>query len=349
MKDLVLALKAQVVATLSEALGSDRRVALLDYPNHRNVGDNAIWLGERTALAEVGAQLVYCADLRSFDLETLRHRLGQGVVLLHGGGSFGDIWPEHQVFRELMVSECPDLRIIQLPQTIHFEDPANLARSREALRGHPQLIVLVRDQRSLRVAEDQLNLAARLCPDMAFAIGPHNRSAEPRIPILWLARTDHETTSGRPPLSEADVEVVDWIGAASRSNRRVLRADKLHRRIAPDLARRTGRVVNPVRWLGPWMDQMAAHQLRRGARLLSQGQVVVTDRLHGHILCSLMDIPHVVLDTGYGKLSEFIAAHTASTPLVAQASSITEALTLARCHPLLGSPSRQAGLESEEF
>jgi pyruvyl transferase EpsO len=241
----------------------------------------------------------------------------------------------------MVVSECPDLRILQLPQTIHFADPANLARSREALGAHPHLIVLARDQRSLRIAQDQLNVAARLCPDMAFAIGPRSRSAEPRIPIIWLARTDHEATSGRPPLEEVDVEVVDWVGGRTRSKRGLLRVDKFHRRIAPDLARRTGRVVNAHNWLGPWMDRMAAGQLRRGAHLLSQARVVVTDRLHGHILCLLLDIPHVVLDTGYGKLSEFLAAYTASTPLVAQASSIEEALTLARCHPFFGPGSEE--------
>ena len=33
--------------------------------------------------------------------------------------------------------------------------------------------------------------------------------------------------------------------------------------------------------------------------------MVVTDRLHGHILCSLLDIPHVLLDNADQKLSAY--------------------------------------------
>jgi pyruvyl transferase EpsO len=32
----------------------------------------------------------------------------------------------------------------------------------------------------------------------------------------------------------------------------------------------------------------------------------VTDRLHGHILALLLDVPHVVVETGYGKIRGFI-------------------------------------------
>jgi exopolysaccharide biosynthesis predicted pyruvyltransferase EpsI len=40
-------------------------------------------------------------------------------ILLHGGGNFGDVWPGFQRFREQVIRESPNRRIIQLPQTIH--------------------------------------------------------------------------------------------------------------------------------------------------------------------------------------------------------------------------------------
>ena len=33
--------------------------------------------------------------------------------------------------------------------------------------------------------------------------------------------------------------------------------------------------------------------------------MVVTDRLHGHVLCTLLDIPHVLLDNADHKLSAY--------------------------------------------
>ena len=39
--------------------------------------------------------------------------------------------------------------------------------------------------------------------------------------------------------------------------------------------------------------------------MLSTGGLVVTDRLHAHILSLLLDIPHVLLDNSYGKVAGF--------------------------------------------
>ena len=38
-------------------------------------------------------------------------------------------------------------------------------------------------------------------------------------------------------------------------------------------------------------------------RVLSVGKIVVTDRLHAHILCLQMSIPHICIDNTYGKFS----------------------------------------------
>jgi pyruvyl transferase EpsO len=44
--------------------------------------------------------------------------------------------------------------------------------------------------------------------------------------------------------------------------------------------------------------------------------LVVTDRLHGHILAMLMDMPTLVLDNSYGKNSRYAAVWTARSRLV---------------------------------
>jgi pyruvyl transferase EpsO len=49
-------------------------------------------------------------------------------------------------------------------------------------------------------------------------------------------------------------------------------------------------------------DELAALQLARGHALLADGAVVVTDRLHGHLLSLLLDQPHVLLPDRYGKI-----------------------------------------------
>lgn len=45
-----------------------------------------------------------------------------------------------------------------------------------------------------------------------------------------------------------------------------------------------------------------------GFAQLDRAEVVVTDRLHGHIMSTLLGKPHVVIDNSYGKIARFIDA-----------------------------------------
>src|SRR5207249_3440314 len=76
-------------------------------------------------------------------------------------------------------------------------------------------------------------------------------------------------------------------------------------------------------------DPLAWERLLRGCCLLSKGCVVITDRLHGHILCLLLGIPHVLLDNNYGKVRWFYETWTRDCPLACWAASPPEALALA--------------------
>ena len=64
--------------------------------------------------------------------------------------------------------------------------------------------------------------------------------------------------------------------------------------------------------------------------MLSRGKVIITDRLHGHILSLLLGIEHIVLDNNYGKLSSFYESWTRASDLAHWARSPEEAAALAR-------------------
>ena len=63
-------------------------------------------------------------------------------------------------------------------------------------------------------------------------------------------------------------------------------------------------------------DYQARQRMNIGCALLARGSVVVTDRLHGHILSLLLGIPQVVLDNSYGKVRQFHETWTKSMPQV---------------------------------
>ena len=301
-------------------------MALVGFPNHENVGDSAIWMGELAFLRHAGIDVAYRCDEFSYSRSRLARTIGAGTILLHGGGSFGDIWPEYEELREQVIGDFPNNRIVQLPQSIHFKEPSNAARAREVFARHGALTVLVRDHQSLNFAQEQLGVEARLCPDMAFALGPLQRPTEASEDFVYLLRTDPETSGANAAFSEAGVASVDWplrSGRLKLLNLASVYGGALTAR-QPFLFSRFDRLVQMT------YDRLASERLRVGCEILSPGRVVVTDRLHVHILCLLLGIPHVCLDNSYGKLAAFIGSWTETSPLVHRVRAPLDAIAAAR-------------------
>ena len=84
-------------------------------------------------------------------------------------------------------------------------------------------------------------------------------------------------------------------------------------------------------------DRLAWRRVSSACSLLASGRIVVTDRLHGHILALLLGQPQVLLDNSYGKVNAFYETWTASCHLVTWADSIERALEIVRAMSESGS------------
>jgi len=273
--------------------------ALVDYPDHPNVGDSAIWLGEIALLDAIGAGApAYMARWDDFDEAAFRAACPTGPILIHGGGNLGDIWPHHQRFREYLIERFPDRRIVQLPQSIHFRDPANRDHFAALVGRHPDFHLHVRDNASLNLARRHFDCPSTLAPDSAFGLGSIKRPLAADCRVLMLLRSDAERAArdDAPLLASSGAVALDWLEE-------------------PRLTE-----TSPT--------ARAQARVERGLRLLARGELIVTDRLHGHILALLLGIPHVVLDNDYGKVGAYIAAWTQRSPLVRQARSSQAAAEL---------------------
>ena len=95
-----------------------KKVAYLDLPFHYNVGDLLIYLGTEQFIKNHGIDVRY----RAFSKFLNHKRLNAcDVILLHGGGNFGDIYFNHQKFREKIIERYANKRIVILPSTIHYK------------------------------------------------------------------------------------------------------------------------------------------------------------------------------------------------------------------------------------
>ena len=312
--------QALIQDILDPLIPENSQVALFDFPNYSNVGDSAIWLGEEAYLRrreDLSLTVVEDCGVRHRRLPELRP---SAVVLIQGGGNLGDLWPHHQALRETIVGHYQNQRIIQLPQSIYFGEPINEERSRRIFGAHGDFHLLVRDQASLEWGQRLHDGPTQLCPDMALCLGPLSRTREPSHDIVALLRTDKETaTSNGSREHMRDAVIADWLEEPSSLIRRITRRFE---RLQSEYPRRLASLYGIKRRL---YHRLARERLQRGCDILSSGRVVITDRLHAHILCTLMDIPHVVLDNSYRKIGNFRDAWETGAGLCETASNLVEA------------------------
>lgn len=315
----IVTLRDRIRTTLDPILDDYSECVLVGFPDSSNVGDSAIWLGELSWLRERGVRVAYRCHERDYDAKILEESSPKGLILLHGGGNLGDLWPRLQQLRERVIHDFPRRPIVQLPQTIHFGDGAALGRARAIFDSHPDLTIAVRDTASLGFARREFRARSVLCPDMAFYLGALSISRVKDADVLWLRRTDLEAVPHAGVLGGAKTVVTDWLDPRPPAVRRL-------REAVQPLGLRYPRKLRLLRRFSEaTFDYQARQRMDFGCGLLARGKVVITDRLHGHILSLLLGIPHVILDNSYGKLRHFHDTWTRSMPHVRWAESPADA------------------------
>lgn len=330
-------LRIQIHSALDGLIPPNSSCVLVDFPNHGNVGDSAIWLGEIAYLKRRNCQIRYACDSENYNEAALQRASGKDLILLHGGGNFGDLYPNHQQLKEKVIKRFPKNRIIQLPQSIHFADAANLARTQAILAQHPDFHFVVRDTPSQQFARTHFACQVYLCPDMALMLDlkPLGRRPKP-LDAMVLSRTDDEKatqlTSNAPHRLKTDV--TDWLDEPVP--RQAWLYDWAHRRLGWGSSKIPPFILNRLALLAA--NGMAKQRLARGLGLLGQGNVVITDRLHAIILSWLGGAPVFYVDNSYNKLSNFVNTWLKDSPGLVRCASFEDALEQARAEYFPTSP-----------
>lgn len=294
---LVAELGRLAAEKLKPLIRADAPCALIDFPTHTNLGDSAIWLGQLALLRRLGLpQPSYACDYVSYSRARLAARIGEGTILLSGGGNFGDLYPHHQRLREAVIADFPHNPIVQLPQSIYFARSGGLEQVARLCDAHRDFTLLVRDHASHDAARRTFRSPVVLCPDMAFGLGALPRRGPPDHEVVFIARRDREMRHAGPaPAALPGMLRTDWLREQ----------EVLVHRIRSGLRRQATKYPN-----ADWLDRLASlsneplarHRLLRGVTMLSRGRAVITDRLHAHILSLLLGVPHCLLDNSYGKV-----------------------------------------------
>lgn len=286
---------------------------LLDAPNYSNIGDSLIYEGEKEFLKLCPYEQLYAASNKFTKLKNIPDR---GIILLSGGGNFGDLWPSFQKFRSKIISHFKDRKIIIFPQSIFYEHSENLKRDAEIFNAHPNLTICARDIASYHLLQQHFpNNHIDLVPDMAFCLDLYRFIAKKTTgKALFLKRGDKELRlddtgleENFPKPDDKVLEIKDWPGMdlppnELKANKRKVRWNKHFTRLKLFLSK-DGRHVNAA--FGQFPIYESHLQLQKGIDFINQYDRIYSTRLHGVILSLLLDKEVFVFDNSYGKNSNF--------------------------------------------
>lgn len=273
------------------------RVGYIDYPMHINVGDLLIYLGAMDFFAANGNRIV--SSFCIFDANTSAYDSLEAcdVIVCHGGGNFGDIYPRHQRLREEAVRRYPHKPVVVMPQSFHFGSETAMRDSAAVFRRHDNVTIAVRDLPSRDTARKHFTDRVVLLPDMAHRLYDRfapQRGARGTRP-LQLMRRDAEATDATV---DAGRDACDWNDLLPFTEK----ARIGRHRAASQAAGRLGLHFPSILFQHhATVDRVIGDLASR----LSARNPWVTSRLHGAIFGLLLGRDVTLHDNSYGKNSRY--------------------------------------------
>lgn len=283
-----------------------KSIAYIDIPIHFNVGDLLIYKGTEQFFQDHDINVVYRSDCHYVDHDKLAKA---DVIVFHGGGNFGDIYPLHQRFRENIVSKYPEKRIICLPQTIKFKNLDAKKGSSSVFKQHNDFHIFVRDERSYEEAK-LFSDNVKMMPDMAHSLHPlidkteiSNRTEK----LLNLVRKDIEANSA----ARINKRGFDWDDIISVNDILIGKSCNIIRKLSFISSK-----ANDL-YIKLW-ERASNDIIFRSVNYFNIHDQVHTDRLHGLILASLLGKNIKLYDNSYGKNVSYYNCWLKNIELISQ-------------------------------
>ncbi len=278
----------------------DRDFVLLDIPYHNNFGDTLIWEGELEFLKKTGHRLLYQSDCLNYNKDKISE---ESLILLHGGGNFGDLWVMHNDFRKKVITENPNNKIIIFPQTVYYQNEENMFGDAKLYSKHKDITICARDSKSYDLLKKHFSNKILLVPDMALFVNIDKfiSTTEKKNSSLFFKRTDKELLSEiKPSFVPDNADTADWVNPDSKIINRIAYS----RAIISSLYRFNKKLLSKYLdyyWLNCRKDQ----HIRLAVNQINPYEKIYATRLHCCILSILLDKRIYLIDNSYGKNSSF--------------------------------------------
>ncbi len=295
-------LKKDIFNELSSLVKSD--YLYLELPYYSNIGDILIWEGTEAFLEKLPYKCLYKTSMYTFKYKAIPE---DSIILLQGGGTFGDIWRKNQDFRLSIIEQYPNNKIIILPQTVYYENEEKLKEDAYLMSLHKNLIICARDTKSREILTTHFLNRVLLLPDMAFCIDMpkwKKYKKQPINKILFLNRKDKEKNDQQSYMNvPTNAEDRDWPTIERRSFAFKL-LDKILN-ISKDFDKLFSSNLYNAIFDFSYKHIIRESYIKKGIKFLSPYSFVYTTRLHVAILSILLEKDFVFFDNSYGKNKYF--------------------------------------------
>ncbi|MBR5619717.1 MAG: polysaccharide pyruvyl transferase family protein [Clostridia bacterium] len=269
-----------VCYTVRTRFRKEQIIFLIGTPEHGNMGDQLIALGELAWLRDHYPnvpirEFTHDTLLQDRQCRVLRAQIRkEDILFLHGGGNLNDKYVACEKIRRIIIQKKPENRIILFPQSVSYAETPQAQKLKQdtsrIYNAHPDFTILAREEQSFANAKQMFpSLRTILIPDIATylfrSMGPS--SAFRRDGIALCLRSD-----GERYYEKKEIEALRQTLCASYSVR--ITDTHVHRRVLPQERRTAAQTM---------IDAFAHNSL------------IVTDRFHGVIFSILSRTPCIAL------------------------------------------------------
>lgn len=254
---------------------------VLGVSNHPNAGDQEITLAQKKFINKYFPNYQYVEiekEKTIFIISELRKRLKpDDIVFIQGGGTLSDLYPEHEVPRQILLKELKDspCKIVQFPVSFYYEDFDKFRASKSIYNSVKNLTIFARESKSLSVLKSELSVPVLHVPDIVLS--QDESSNQPRNnDVVIMFRSDKECVL---PQSLANSIVNHF----SKSNNIIL-------------------TDNYVKDYVLTFEKNRDRLLKEKFEEFRHAKLIITDRLHGMIFAYITKTPAIVFDNSYGKV-----------------------------------------------
>ncbi|PDS45839.1 exopolysaccharide biosynthesis protein [Rhizobium anhuiense] len=310
--------KEKLIEIVRKFVSRGQPYVLINFPSNKDPGHHASWLGLAIVLREVTGRLPVLTGSATQSIDEIKTTPGDAPIFICGGADLGDAQAGRDDVRYRLMWKYPDRTIIQMPQTIHFANESLKEYAKRTIGRHRNFFCMTRDRQSFELAKANFDCDVEAGPDTAFGMGALKPFEADPLRVLYVMQ----------PLGEDEVDIAkaraivdgpltNWINGPNSLSR-------MRKSSVVKSALRHG--FSRTEMIAQHRQDVAARYVDYGVKILSGAQRIITNHLHGHILCLLLNKPHIAVARDGSNLHDVIGSQTGDSPLVEKATNAGELL-----------------------